>query len=399
MENKMKMQLFGTFSLENDRAKLDEESLRSDKLTRMLAYIIMKRDRIISNQELIEVFWEDSSKNPLGALKNLMYRLRIVMKVFGEDEYICTLSGAYRWNPKIEVETDYEYFGRLVSEIRDQKNDEKKKDLCKKAIASYQGNITEKISNELWMISTVTWCRSLFMDVVKELGSIYEREEAWSSLEKLCYEALMIESLDEDFHYWIIKSLWEQNKKDLAMRQYENASRLFYDSLGIRTMEKLQSIFKKILETTDTRTTDINSLMTQMSEKGNPRGVFFCDFQNFRQIYRVEARRISREGRGGGGIILTTLRRSGRVKRKAGSDSNLMNAMLLLEDLLRELLWVGGVVARYGLTQYIILIPICTYETIVMIAEKIKSAFHKSIGKKQLEFLYELEELTNEGGG
>jgi len=128
MEKKMKMKLFGTFSLENDRAKLDEESLRSDKLTRMLAYIIMKRDRIISNQELIEVFWEDSSKNPLGALKNLMYRLRIVMKVFGEDEYICTLSGAYRWNPQIEVETDYEYFGKLVFEIRDQKNDEKKKD-------------------------------------------------------------------------------------------------------------------------------------------------------------------------------------------------------------------------------------------------------------------------------
>lgn len=396
MENKMRMQLFGTFSLENDRAKLDEESLRSDKLTRMLAYIIMKRDRIISNQELIEVFWEDSSKNPLGALKNLMYRLRIVMKVFGEDEYICTVSGAYRWNPKIEVETDYEYFGRLVFEIRDQKNDEKKKDLCKKAIACYRGNITEKICSELWMISTVTWCRSLFMDAVKELGSIYEREEAWSSLEKLCHEALAIEALDEDLHYWIIKSLWEQNKKDLAMVQYENASKLFYDSLGIRTMEKLQSIFKEILETTDTRTTDINSLMMQMSEKGNPRGVFFCDFQNFRQIYRVEARRINRLDRGGGGIILTTLRHNGRLKRMAGSDSNLMDAMLLLENLLRKLLRVGDVVARYSLTQYIILLPICTYESIVMVAERIKRAFQKSIGKKHLEFLYELEELTNE---
>lgn len=395
MENKMKMKLFGTFSLENDRAKLDEESLHSNKLTRMLAYLIINRDRIISYQELIEVFWEDGSKNPLGALKNLMYRLRVVMKVFGEDEYVCTLSGAYRWNPQIEVETDYEYFGKLVFEVRNQKNDEKKKELCKQAIASYQGDISERICGEPWIISMVTWCRSLFMDVVKELGYLYEKEEAWSDLEKLCYEALTIESLDEDFHYWIIKSLWEQNKKNLAMLQYENVSRMFFDGLGIHTTEKLQSIFKEILETTDSHITNINSLMAEMSEQESPGGVFFCDFQNFRQIYRVEARRIKRSGRGGS-VLLLTLGRSGRLKRKSGSDSNLMDAMLVLERLLRELLRAGDVVARYSLTQYIILLPACTYKCGVMVAERIKNAFQKSIGKRHLEFLYELEELTNE---
>lgn len=394
MTKKVRMQLFGNFCLENEQARLDEKMLHSKKLTRLLAYIIIYRDRNISHQELIDIFWEDSSKNPQGALKNLMYRLRTSLKVFGEEEYIYTLSGAYRWNPDIPVETDYEHFEKLAVAIRSETDDTAKKELCKKAIASYQGNISEQIGTESWILPKVTWYRSIFMDVVKELGSIYEKEEDWSSLEALCNETLSMDTLDEDLHYWIIKSLWGRNKNDLAMLHYENVSKMLYDSLGIRTTEKLQSIFKEIMAKADGHVVDIGNLIAEIKEPERPKGAFFCDYQNFRQIYRVEARRNSRLGIAEY-VLLLTLRRSGNAKRKPSEDSGLMDGMTILGNLLRDLLRVGDVAARYSLTQYIVLLPTCNYESGVMVAERIREAFSKSIGKKHMDLTYELEELTN----
>ena len=394
MENKMKMQLFGSFCLENEKTRLDEEMIHSRKLTRLLAYIIIYRERKISHQELIDIFWEDDSKNPQGALKNLMYRLRSLLKVFGEEDYIETLSGAYRWNPEIKVETDYEKFEEIVSYIKKENSDNQKKELCRSAIALYQGNLSEKLETESWLLPKIVWYRSIFMDVVKELGSIYEKEEAWSNLESLCNEALSADSLDEDLHYWIIKSLWGQNKNELAMLHYENVSKMLYDSLGIRTTEKLQSIFKEIVEKTEGRVIDIGSLIKEVGETEKPQGAFFCDYQNFRQIYRVEARRNSRIGIAEY-VLLITLRRTGGAKRNPSEDSGLMEGMTILGNLLRDLLRVGDVAARYSLTQYIVMLPTCSYESGLLVADRIQTAFMKSIGKKHMELLFELEELTN----
>lgn len=394
MIKKVRMQLFGKFSLESGAARLDEEMLHSKKLTRLLAYIMINRDRNISHQELIDIFWEDKSKNPQGALKNLMYRLRTSLKALGGEDYIYTMAGAYRWNPDIPVETDYQLFEKLAGEIRKEADDAAKKELCKTAIASYRGNISQQIGTETWILPKVTWYRSIFMDVVKELGSIYEREEDWGSLEELCNGALHMDTMDEDLHYWIIKSLWGRNKNDLAMLHYENVSKMLYDSLGIRATEKLQSIFKEIVEKTDGHVTDIGSLLLEIKEPENPKGAFFCDYQNFRQIYRVEARRNCRLGIAEY-VLLITLRRNGNAKRKPSEDSGLMDGMTILRNLLRDLLRMGDVAARYSLTQYILLLPTCTYESAVMVAERIKDAFSKSIGKKHMDLVYELEELTN----
>lgn len=56
---------------------------------------------------------------------------------------------------------------------------------------------------------------------------------------------------------------------------------------------------------------------------------------------------------------------------------------------------MGDVAARYSLTQYIVLLPTCNYESGVMVAERIREAFSKTIGKKHMHLTYELEELTN----
>ena len=79
-------------------------------IIRLLAYFVCYWKKELSVQELVDVFWEnEKSDNPAGALKNLIYRLRTVLKKTWPDmEFILTGRSSYRWNPKIPLLIDAE---------------------------------------------------------------------------------------------------------------------------------------------------------------------------------------------------------------------------------------------------------------------------------------------------
>lgn len=141
---KVKMQLFGSFYLANDEKVLGEEKIHSNKLTSLLVYILVNRDYMLTHRQLIDIFCEDKSKNPENALKNLMYHIRNELKTLGNERFICTLPGAYRWNPEIEVETDYEQFEWMVRDLHLSKREEEKEYLCRKILLCYRGNVSVK---------------------------------------------------------------------------------------------------------------------------------------------------------------------------------------------------------------------------------------------------------------
>ena len=114
----LKATIFGRFSLTNGTVTLREEDIQANKLVQLLAYMISHRDTIVTRSRLSEQFCSENSKNPENALKNLMYRLRSMLKILGPEEYICTQTGGYQWNPAILVETDYEQMEKLGEEVK-----------------------------------------------------------------------------------------------------------------------------------------------------------------------------------------------------------------------------------------------------------------------------------------
>ena len=393
----IKMQLFGSFTLTGENGVLREDELHSGKLTKLLAYILIHRDRMLTHRQLVDVFWEDNSRNPVGALKNLMYRLRTELKVLGDGQYICTLPGAYRWNPEIPVETDYEQFENRIAQLRVTSGAEEKKELCREIVRCYSGSVSPRIADEAWILPKATWYQSMYMNTVKSLCMILEKEENWSELEVICNQALRLDALDEDIYCWEIRSLCGQKKHDLALIQYEKANKIFYESMGVRNPEKLYNVFREVMSETSGHTADIGKLLSDTRETKAPDGVFFCDYQIFRQIYQIEARRINRLGLAEH-IMLLTLRRSGQPRQPStsGADPVITEGMLLLEKVIRRSLRIGDVAARYSPTQFIVLLPACSYEAGVTVATRIQKRFCSSIGRRKLELAADLAELTAE---
>ena len=95
---------FGKFCLETDIGYLDEEKIHSKKLITLLAFFLLNYNRMIPAEELGELMWGNGgSSNPIGALKNLIYRLRNILKQLGTAEYIVSQAGRYGWNNEIEI--------------------------------------------------------------------------------------------------------------------------------------------------------------------------------------------------------------------------------------------------------------------------------------------------------
>lgn len=386
--------IFGTFSLSDGEAVLREEDIRAGRLVQLLVYLISHKDKVIMKKRLIELFCSGNSKNPENALKNLVYRLRNELKALGPEEYICTQPGGYQWNPEVPVETDYEKFKRLDSEIRKQPDGPEKKLLCQKTLACYRGDVSIKLASETWIQNQAVDYQATYLRVAKILCDIYERENGWEELEALCRKVVEYEPLDEDIQSWFIMSLQKQQKYNQAMSQYETAKKQFYENLGIRAPEKLQDTFQKVVTDGRIQLGSIESIMEEAGEKEEPHGVFLCDYQIFRQIYRLEVRRVGRIGISEY-ILLLTVRRVGSLWAGAVSDSGLAEAVALLEKTVRETLRIGDVASRSSFTQYVILLSACSYEAGISVVKRIRKNFLKKVKNRRIELEYELEDLSS----
>jgi hypothetical protein len=128
--------------------------------------------------------------------------------------------------------------------------------------------------------------------------------------------------------------------------------------------------------------------MEELEENAKPDSVFFCDYAVFRQIYRLTARQMARLNIPQQ-IVLLTVRRIGGVMREPAEDSGLQSSLELLEALLSANLRIGDVVARYNMTQYVILLSNCEAGMADKVICRIQKQFAEQVENSNLLLFYE----------
>ena len=87
---------------------LGKDQMKSKKLFKLLVYLLYYHQRFISSEELIDILWyEDEVENPIAALKNLIYRLRTLLKQqLNLYDFVITGQGGYLINRQYTIEID-----------------------------------------------------------------------------------------------------------------------------------------------------------------------------------------------------------------------------------------------------------------------------------------------------
>lgn len=390
----------GKFQVMNEDGVLNENDIRSTMLSKLLVYMLIYREHALTIEEISTALWQgDETDNPAGALKNLMYRLRALLKkYFGDTEFILTNRGAYRWNPEVEVVLDAEHFEKLFEQAKDKRLSESERISCyEKAIQICQGDFMPKITDMHWVVTLSTYYHSMFLNAIKGLAQLYIHEEKYDELENICIRALKIDNVDETLHYYLVLSHVRNNNAKLAIESYEKACTILYKELGVRNPKKLQEIHDEILKMDHgTQTGNIEDVQDDMLEE-NPEGVFLCGYPVFKAIYQLEVRKTTRVGIAEFVLLLTFETESGKTDEELDQADRfrINQAMEKLELVLKQSLRIGDVAAKYSASQYIVLLPNCNYESSLLVANRIISNFYNENKKyNSLKIKMNLDEVS-----
>lgn len=259
--------------------------------------------------------------------------------------------------------------------------------LYEEAIKLYRGKFLADFALETWIVALSTYYHSLYLTMVKELAPLYEKVRAFDRLQTVIKFALEQDSLDEELHYWNIKSLARQNKVQLALAHYDEASRILYKNLGIRNSDKLREIYVELIDKKAGQQATVDEICEAIKEKQPVVGAYYCNYTVFQEIYRLESRRISRLGISEYVLLLTL------HSAKAVNGKLMSKVMDSLQAVICNSLRIGDVVAKCSPIQYIVLLQTCSYETGCMVAERIIANFEQLNAGSDFRLIYDIKEV------
>lgn len=393
--SELTVRMFGKFQTENENGILNKENMRSEMLTRLLAYMISHREKDMTAQELIDVLWpEDQSDNPSGALKNLMYRLRKLMNnTWGESgKYIVTGRGAYQLNPEFVFHVDIEEFEECCRQVFNSEDPAVQQENGKRAVELYQGMFLSELSSEYWVVSIATYYHSIYLTMVKRLAALLEKEKKFTDVEEICGKAIQIEPLDEEIHCFLLRAMIADNKQQLAASHYKETVKLLYDSLGVRPSGEMENIYEELQKIQHDHESNIDIIQEDLREE-KASGAFFCEYGVFRKIYALESRSSRRLGISVH-LALISLYLDFQIQKEGQDYTDLIGeGMSVLEETLMKRLRSSDIVCRYSVNQFLVMLPACQYEDAKMVVNRLKDSFYRSGKTNKLLLQYSIDEL------
>ncbi len=388
----------GKFQMTDGLTVADDEQLRSPMLSKLLMYMLLYREKTLTTDDISTAIWQDEEiDNPAGALKNLMYRLRKTLtSFFGEEDFIVTNRGSYRWNPDVKVILDIEKFEKLINEAKVENVYEDAIIKYEQAIAIYQGDFLPQILDMHWILTLNTYYHSLFLSCAKGLAELYVKTEQYEKLDKLCNNALKYENGDEQLFCYQIEARMRCGKISLALESYEKAREIMEKELGIRKTTILNKVYEELLAMSKGQSAySMNEVREDIVEE-EPEGVFFCGYPIFKEIYHLEARKSTRAKESEYLLLLTiTGKKEDTPELAQFRTKQAMNGM---EKTIKDSLRVGDVAAKYSDTQFIILLPSTTEELALLVANRLISKLFDLDSKyKNVNVRVNIEQVSMNG--
>lgn len=385
--------MLGGFSIRIGDKVINNQHNQAKKPWILLEYLITFRNRDISPTELIELIWGDEdSSNPNGALKTLLFRSR---KLLTDLEYppqnmIVQQRGTYAWNQELNTVVDADQFEALANKaLNDCESPEQQLACCLEALQIYKGDFLPKSSWESWVVPISTFYHSLYLKVVHTAVNLLLQNEDYATITDISQKAAVIESHDEDLHYYLIFSLFKSGKQHAALEHYNRTIDMLYSQFAITPSERLKSLYKLIRDTEHGITTDLSVVQDSLTEETRRNGAFFCEYSVFKDIYQLESRSIERTG---DSIYLCLLTLSD-LNYVLLPQPFLNKGMEALGDAICSSLRRGDVYSRYSVSQFILLLPTATYENGELVLKRITQTFRKNYTRKDMTVSYSLQAI------
>lgn len=378
----LRITMLGEFSVSCGEVTLNEQNKRSKKLWTLFQYLVTFHNREISQNELLDSLWEEeSSDNPAGALKTQMHRLRTMLAELGYDkEIIINTRGTYALNNSADFTIDSEEFEGLCKRCQNTEDESEKLECLKRAIALYKGDYLPKISLEQWVVPINTYYHSLYIKAVHKAIDLLYKQGNLQEIADLCRKAMIFDPYDEPLHYNLIKVLAELGDQQNAKAAYKYVTDLFYNKFGVNPSDELIALYNDTVRSRKDVELDLSVVEKNLNADHESSGAFYCEYEFFRYIYRLETREAKRSGKKISICLMTVTDIDGEIPPQKA----LNRCMEKLSETISRYLRCNDVYARYSVSQYIIMLPNTNDENCEMITQRIVRNYRRDNPRSQM---------------
>lgn len=392
----VKVQMLGGLNLYVDGSPLSDKSERSKQLKSLLAYLLIRRFDHVSQERLIQVLWpEENSDNPANALKNLIYRLRQLLiknDLLKDIECINCKGGTYSWNNEITCTIDAEELDNLCKEAADlHQTSSVRIEKYLKALNLYKGGFLSDFCYDEWVIPLTSYYQNIYMTCLYEAVQLLILEERYNDIVNICEQALANEPYEESIHEILLKALVKLGKKNKALEHYEYISQKFYKDLGVKLSQSIRDLHKELVKSLNNVETDLSVIKDELQETNQFGGAFFCDYEIFKHLFRLEARTAERAGQS----VFICLMTIAGSQTMMPTKEVLLSAMERLKEVVMKSLRKGDVFSRFSTAQYVLMLPTTSYENGEMVLNRILDNFKKAYKNPNIKVKVTLEPIVS----
>lgn len=357
-------ELLGSFSCREAREGT-KKSGAGRKALSFLQYMIVNHTRNISSEELIRQFWAEQSNDPANALKNMVFKVRGLLKEMFPDQgdLLVTLPGCYAWNPAVRLELDSEQFERACLELRKYSGEIYLEKLLG-AISLYRGDFLSGNDSD-WALSLRRYYQTLYLDLCRMTLPLLQKGERWTEVISICEQAGTVDMSADTFIVYQMQALIAMGHPERAVEVYRSFRELLWQEFEIEPAEQVEQIHI-LAESMCKNNVNGQDILKLVAEGKLDSRAFLCTFSVFQSIVALEKRHLSRSGEQSA-IAIVSL----------GSKVAPTTDARRLERILTEGLRTGDPVARLDAGSYILMLTGATMENAWAVMDRLDRAFHK----------------------
>jgi DNA-binding SARP family transcriptional activator len=394
--NQIEVTMLGEFSITINGNQLTNLKGRTKRVWMLIEYLLANRHKDISIQKLSEILWEeDQCSDPLNALKNLVYRARQLLKALSRNdnaEYIQYTRNTYSWNNSYDCTIDTEQLVTFWKQGNDtSKSVESRIESYRNALSLYTGEFLPKSSYSNWVISMASYYSNIYNECVLRSCALLIDLHQYNEVIRICEEALSHSPLEESIHKILLFAYITTEQRNRALDHYNYVIDLFYKELGVDVSESMRPLYKELINSINQIEMDLSVIKNDLRESANISGAYFCDYDIFKSIYRIQARSIARTGNSAYIVLFTLSDLNGEIPDHEVAKL----ATLRLKSAILGSLRKGDAVASYSATQFIIMLPLNCYQDAEKVIARILQKFRFRYRKDNVKITTRINALDS----
>lgn len=391
----LKIRMFGEFSIRNKAHVFPEDAKKSQKVANLLEYLIANRSVEITKESLIDVLWPgDASDNPAGALRNLVYRARQELEKFypaGEKpELIVLRDDTYQWNTKVPMDVDIYDFEDAYEASRHTEDAKEKLAYYQKMIDLYRGEFLPKSMYIDWVVFRNVYYKRIYMQAVIGMCGHLDTLGQYDEIVDLCDHVNMIEQMDERIHEIKINAYIKNGEAQKAIEYYYFVIEFFSNKLGLDVSGSMRELYNKIIEMLPNYKVDLRDLEDTLREDETTDGTFYCNYDTFKNLYRLNARTYKRS-KALRFLVLLTLE---DTKSNHAYSQDIKKHMNILKRIIFELLRKNDIFTQFSASQFSLILETNSAENCEMVVSRIQDRFDKKRMADNVELIWEVRQIN-----